>query len=55
MLLLATVAAVSDELTAQQSARNGHHHEPGVGEPAGLFNEADAIALARVVLGDMET
>ena len=56
VLLLAMIVAFSSQLTsAQQSQEKVTITEPGVYELAGLFKQADTVALVRVVSGDTET
>ncbi len=56
LLLLVTVVAVSAQLTsARQSQETATITGAGVYELAGLFKQADTVALVKVVSGDTET
>jgi hypothetical protein len=54
MLLLATAVAICAQLPSAQQSREVTITEPGIYELAGLFKQADTVALVKVVSGDTE-
>jgi hypothetical protein len=54
MLLLIAVAAISAQLISAQQSKEVSITEPGIYELAGLFKQADTVAIVRVMAGDAE-
>jgi glutamate 5-kinase len=54
MLLLIAVAAISAQSISAQQSKEVSITEPGIYELAGLFKQADTVAIVRVIAGDAE-